>query len=552
MPRRRTVLGIVVASLVVLAAAAGTTAAIAGLRPPEVTMPQIVPQPVSLTTRDRAPFELVGESRIIVDGAGAEAVGEQLASAFRSSTGFELPVIARSAATTDATTDAARHDIALTVAPGSAPIGHEQEGYALSTGAHGAALTGDTAEGLFRGIQTLRQLFPPSIESSERVGGFGARWLAASVDIEDYPRFAYRGAMLDVARHFFDVTDVKRYIDDIALLKTNHLHLHLTDDQGWRIEIDGWPKLTEVGGTSSVNDERGGFYTKADYAELVAYAQRKFITIVPEIDLPGHTNAALASYPELTCSGQAPALYTGIEVGFSTVCINSEETYRFVSDVVRQVAAMTPGPYLHLGGDESLSTPEADFVRFIERVTADAALTGKTIIGWHEMGAAKNLPPGTIGQYWSFTRPQEGAEEDTLTFVQNGGQVILSPADVVYLDMVYETGSPFGQAWAEGPTSVRESYGWKPTRIIDGVDEDQILGIEAPIWTETMHRMQDVEYMAFPRLASVMEIAWSPMAEHDQHDFEAFAPRAVAFSERLEAAGITVHRAPDLPWTPAQ
>ncbi|MET1015392.1 MAG: family 20 glycosylhydrolase [Leifsonia flava] len=548
MPRRRTTVGLVALALVVLAA--GGTALAIGLRPPEVSMPQLVPQPVSITTLDGDPFELTGESRILVDGGGSDAVGEHLAATFRVSTGYQLPVVEMADATTDAAPPGP-HDITLAVAPGSAPAGHEQEGYALSTAATGARLTADTAEGLFRGVQTLRQLFPAAIESRERVDALGTRWAAASVDIDDYPRFAYRGAMLDVARHFFDVADVKRYIDDIALLKTNHLHLHLTDDQGWRIEIDGWPKLTEIGGSSSVNDERGGFYTKADYAEIVAYAQQRFITVVPEIDLPGHTNAALAAYPELTCTGQAPPLYTGIEVGFSTVCINSEETYRFVSDVVRQMAAMTPGPYLHLGGDESLSTPEADFVRFIERVTTDAAQTGKTIIGWHEMGAATAMPKGTIGQYWSFTRPQDGAEDDTITFVRNGGQVILSPADVAYLDMVYETGTEFGQAWAQGPTSVRESYGWKPTRIIDGVGEEEILGIEAPIWTETMHRMQDVEYMAFPRLASVMEIAWSPKAEHDQHDFEAFAPRVVAFSERLEAAGIGYHRAPDLPWTDA-
>ncbi|MEL4320673.1 family 20 glycosylhydrolase [Leifsonia sp. YIM 134122] len=301
MPRRRTVIGLVVASLVVLAAAAGTTLAIAGLQPPEVTMPQVVPQPVSIATRDSEPFELTRESRIIAGGTGAESVGEHLASAFRPSTGFALPVITRAA-----TTDGSPHDITLTVAPGSAPAGHQQEGYVLRTSATGALLSADTAEGLFRGIQTLRQLFPAPIESRERVDALGTRWAAASVDIDDFPRFAYRGAMLDVARHFFDVTDVKRYIDDIALLKTNQLHLHLTDDQGWRIEIDGWPKLTEIGGTSSVNDERGGFYTKADYAEIVAYAQQRFITVVPEIDLPGHTNAALAAYPEPPAQGRRP------------------------------------------------------------------------------------------------------------------------------------------------------------------------------------------------------------------------------------------------------
>ncbi|MET0725680.1 MAG: family 20 glycosylhydrolase [Leifsonia sp.] len=539
MSRRRAVFGISAAVAVLALIAGGATVAIAGLQPPEVTMPQIVPQPVDLTVHDAEPFELTAASRLVADGDGAAAVAEHLATAFRRSTGFQLPVV------DDGGPDASEHDVLLVVGSGEAPAGHEEEGYRIEVTAAGARLSADAPAGLFRAVQTFRQLFPATIESTQQAGG---PWLAASVDIGDYPRFAYRGAMLDVARNFFPVADVKRYIDDIALLKVNHLHLHLTDDQGWRIAIDGWPKLTEIGSRSSVAEGRGGFYSKSDYAEIVAYAGEHFITIVPEIDLPGHTNAALASYPELTCDGQSPPLYSGIEVGFSTLCINSDDTYRFVSDVVREIAAMTPGPYIHLGGDESLSTPEPDFIRFIERVTADAATIGKTIIGWHEMGAAPTLPHGTVGQYWSFTRPQEGAEDDTTTFVRNGGRIILSPADVAYLDMVYETGTPFGQAWAEGPTSVRESYGWKPTRIIDGVGEEQILGIEAPIWTETLSDIRDVEYMAFPRLAAVMEIAWSPKAEHDHRDFTEFAPRAVAFAERLEAAGITVHRAPDLPW----
>ena len=182
-------------------------------------------------------------------------------------------------------------------------------------------LTGRTAAGLFHGVQTLRQLLPPRVEASTVQPG---PWTIAGVHITDHPRFAWRGAMLDVARHFFDLGEVKRYIDLLAMYKVNVLHLHLADDQGWRIEIDSWPRLTTYGGSTEVGGGPGGYYTKAQYAELVKYAQDRHIMVVPEIDMPGHTNAALASYAELNCDGVAPPLYTGTSVGFSSLCIDKE------------------------------------------------------------------------------------------------------------------------------------------------------------------------------------------------------------------------------------
>ena len=512
---------------------AGCTAAPAS---PENAMPRIVPQPATVSAQDGGRFELTSSSRIVASGDGGRAIAEFLGERLRTATGYELAV-------SDGT-DAGAHDISLAITPDGTSA--EPEAYGIRSSTEGMQLTAATAEGLFRGAQTVRQLFDPTIEGQVPVQ---QDWTAPAVTIADHPRFAYRGAGLDVARHFFSVADVKRYIDDIALLKINFLHLHLTDDQGWRIQIDAWPKLTEIGGTGAVGLASGGFYTKADYAEIVAYAASRFITIVPEIDLPGHTNAALASYPELNCDGVAPAPYTGIEVGFSSLCIDKDVTYTFVSDVLRELAAMTPGPYLHLGGDESLSTPPADFERFIQRVTTDAAAqTGKTIIGWHEMGKATGLPAGTIGQYWSFVQPQEGAEDETRTFVNGGGKIIYSPADVAYLDMIYDDDTRFGLSWANGPTSVHEAYMWDPTEIVDGIGEKDILGVEAPIWTETLTNMDDVEYMAFPRLGSIAEIAWSPAPKDGKRDWDAFAPRAVALCNRLAALGVGFYHAPELPW----
>ncbi|HOB57839.1 MAG TPA: family 20 glycosylhydrolase, partial [Rhodoglobus sp.] len=257
-------------------------------------------------------------------------------------------------------------------------------------------------------------------------------------------------------------------------------------------------------------------------------------TIVPEIDMPGHTNAAIVAYPELGDSPAEP--YEGIEVGFSSLAIGSESTYDFIDDVVREVVDLTPGPYLHLGGDESLSTTDEDFLTFIARATAIAAASGRTIVGWHEMGRSPDLPAGTVGQYWSFTTPQEGAAEHTLSFVQQGGSIIMSPADVAYLDMAYEPDASLGLVWANGPTSLEQAYDWDPADIVPGIGEEHLLGVEAPLWTETVRSIGDAEYLAFPRMAAVAEIAWSPRGA--RQSFADFASRLGSIEAVWDAAGI--------------
>ncbi|MGX5681946.1 family 20 glycosylhydrolase [Schumannella luteola] len=404
--------------------------------------------------------------------------------------------------------------------PSRASGSEHPESYRLDISADGIRIEAADDAGAFYARQTLAQLT-------------GADGRVPHVSIEDYPRFAYRGAMLDVARHFFPVAAVKRYIDDIALLKLNHLHLHLTDDQGWRLQLESWPELTGLGASTQVGGGGGGFYTADDYREIVEYAASRFVTIVPEFDMPGHTNAAIAAYPEL---GDAPVEpYGGIEVGFSSLAIRSERTYEFVADALRELAALTPGPYLHLGGDESLATTDEDFRYFIARATAIGAATGKTVIGWHEMGRSRELSPGTIGQYWSYTTPQEGAAEHTLSFVEQGGRVILSPADVIYIDHKYDESTELGLAWANGPTSIPQSYEWEPAEVVPGLTEGDILGIEAPMWTETLSSIEEVEVMAFPRLASAAELAWSPRVPRVFAEFE---PRLAAFTRYLDRLGI--------------
>jgi hexosaminidase len=400
-----------------------------------------------------------------------------------------------------------------------------EEGYELVISESGVRLSAGRPAGLFYGVQTLLQLMPAD----------PARTLSLpAVSIRDIPRFAWRGAMLDVARHFFSVQDVKRYIDLISHYKMNRLHLHLTDDQGWRIEIKSWPNLTEFGARTQVNGNGGGYYTQEDYKEIVEYACSRYVTIVPEIDTPGHTNAALASYPELNASEEPPNLYEGTEVGFSTLSIHQAVTYQFLDDVIRELAALTPGPYIHIGGDEARSTPEADYKKFIRRIQEIVVSHGKTTIGWNEIGEA-DLLAGTIVQQWAGAGYENAKRQ--------GAKIILSPANKTYLDMKYDASSPLGLDWA-GLISVKDSYDWEPAGYMEGLEESDILGLESPLWTETILTMKDIEYMTFPRLAAIAELAWSPKG----NDWDEFRERLAAHGRRMEAMGINFFKSPDVDW----
>ena len=400
-----------------------------------------------------------------------------------------------------------------------------EEGYEISITPDSVQVSARHPAGLFYGVQTLRQLLPLASAGSVSL---------PALSIRDTPRFAWRGAMLDVARHFFGVEDVKRFIDLISHHKMNRLHLHLSDDQGWRIEIKSWPRLTEVGGSTQVGGERGGHYTQEQYKEILEYARSRFVTVVPEIDTPGHTNAALASYAELNISEEAPALYTDTQVGFSTLWIRSEITYKFLNDVIGELAALTPTPYIHIGGDEARSTPEEEYKYFIKRIQEIVVAHGKTAVGWSEIGEAELLP-GTIAQIW-IPAGYENAR-------RQGARIILSPASKIYLDMKYDASSPLGLDWA-GLVSVKDAYTWEPGSFMDGLAESDILGLEAPLWTETILTMRDIEYMTFPRLPGIAELAWSPRGQ----SWEEYRQRLAVHGKRMEAMGINFFRSPDVDW----
>jgi len=322
--------------------------------PSDLTASGIIPKPVSVTATGKY-FILKPAASIFIQGESPEVqqIAAYLSGKLAPATGFAMGV-----KTTPSSPK--KGSIYLTLAPGNEKLG--KEGYELTITDKLVTLTAGTAAGLFRGVQTIRQLLPAKIELAVKQEG---PWKIATGTITDFPDYEYRGAMLDVSRHFFGVEDVKRYIDFLAYYKMNAFHLHLSDDQGWRIEIKSWPNLTQHGGSTQVGGGKGGFYTQEQYSEIVKYASDRYIMIVPEIDMPGHTNAALASYPELNCDGKATELYTGTRVGFSSLCTGKEITYKFLDDVIRELAALTPGPYIHIGGDESHSTKREDYIPFI-------------------------------------------------------------------------------------------------------------------------------------------------------------------------------------------
>lgn len=528
-------------------AAALVVALLAGCTPvaqngDTVSLPAVVPAPASIEAGSGAPFRLSSATTVTGDTDAATA----LAAIVEARTGVAL------------TTADASADIELRVdrSAGSG-AGNSAESYRIAVDEASVIVTGADAAGLFYGVQTLGQL----------IARDGEGWTVPAVTIEDAPRFAYRGVMLDVARHFHPVETVKGYIDRAASLKLNALHLHLTDDQGWRIQLDSRPELAERASSTAVGGDPGGFYTKDDYREIVEYAASRHVIVVPEVDMPGHTHAVGLAYPELAedptvsdhmreiirdYGGEEPrpgVPYDGMAVGFSSLKVHDEATYDFVADVFGELAAMTPGPYLHFGGDESLSTTDEDFALFVARASQIIADLGKTPVAWHEAGAAAGLADTTVGQYWGYRTPQDDMGEKAKAFVDNGAQLILSPADAIYLDMKYRTGPSLGLTWADGPTSVERAYSWEPADVVPGVDDTGILGVEAPLWTETIRTAADIDTMAFPRAAAAAEAAWSPATgASDLRTWESFRERVGALGPLWTSMGIGFHPSEEIPW----
>lgn len=386
-------------------------------------------------------------------------------------------------------------------------------------------LSARTDVGLLHAVQSLRQLLPAQAQADYRL---------PRIVINDVPAYRWRGISLDVARSFLPVEYLEKHIDRMALFKLNRLHLHLTDDQGWRIEIKRYPKLVEIGGASAVKDGRAGYYTQEQLKHLVAYAQARGITIVPEVDMPGHVQAALASYNELACDDVSNlATYSGVEVGFSVFCLEKPDiVYPFVRNVLEEVVAIFPSTEIHVGGDEIKHPLYADFVARTTRMVDDM---GRTAIVWEE-GSVADMKPNVLLQLWNDDYAIDAA-------VAKGHPLILSPCSYLYIDHGNYAGQP-GADWCrkEG-VPLKRLYGFDPAPFKSAV------GIEAALWTEFVHTDASADDHLWPRLAAVAEIAWSPAG---QHSYDGFVQRMGALRPQLDAMGVHYYAEPDLGWADAK
>jgi hexosaminidase len=402
------------------------------------------------------------------------------------------------------------------------------EGYKLQISRKGVLISSAHPGGLFYAIQTLRQLLPAVIEVSQAGNG-----RLPIIEISDFPVFSWRGSMLDVARSFFDVEYVKHHIDRMALFKLNRLHLHLTDDQGWRIEIKSYPNLTQHGGSGAVKNGRSGYYTQAQYKEIQKYAKDRHIVVIPEIEMPGHSYAALSSYPELNCPNfenlsprlaTPPELYQGVRVKWNRLCIEKPEVKSFVSSVLREISEMTDGPWIHFGADEVNIT---NIDKFIDFVDTKIYSLGKVPIGWEEVLQFR-INPKTIAQLWT--------KSDSST----ANPKIISLCQYFYLDHSNDSNQNLPNDWCKKDgVSLEDLYAFSIK------DKSNILGIEAPLWTEFAHTTHEADDRLWPRLTAAAEIAWS---QETQREIKDFRLRLGSFGERFDLMGIHFFETPTVQW----
>ena len=489
----------------------------------DLTTADLIPKPVNITATN-AGFPLDRYTAIYTaqDSTDFAAVGSFLAHKLKEAAQLDVSVNEK----------APDHESVIYIKKSDSLQAVNPEAYHLSIAEDSIILSAASAQGAFRGVQTIRQLIPT--KANDTVADYPI-WPIPTGAISDAPLFAYRGAMLDVARHFFSVEDVKKYIDLLAYYKYNALHLHLTDDQGWRIEIKSWPKLTEVAGLTEVGDQPGGFYTQEDYKSIVAYAAQNYMTIVPEVDMPGHTNAASVAYPFLNGNGKTPEIYKGTHVGFSTFATRKDSVYTFIDDVVREISAITPGPYFHIGGDESHATKKDDYIYFVNKVEKIVQKYNKKMIGWDEIATA-DVDASSTAQFWA-------SADNAKMAVAKNMKIIMSPANKAYLDMKYNLKSEYGLNWA-GYVPVDTAYIWKP-EAYENIPLKNILGIEAPLWSETISTISELEYLAFPRAIGFAELSWSKPENRDWKNYKVRLGNQGPFLERMQ---VNYYPSPLIEW----
>ena len=515
----------------------------------------VIPEPVSTIVKDGV-FSLPEQFTVqIPNQPEVNYIGRYLENKLATATGYSIEV---------KNTNQVKADIVLKLNKENDPeIGNE--GYKLDVTQNQVLITANEPSGLFYGVQTLLQLFPKEIEGLEVAGNI--TWEIPNIEIIDYPRFEWRGLMLDVSRHFFTKEEVKQYIDAMVRYKYNVLHMHLTDDEGWRIEIKGYPRLTEVGAwnvkkvgnfgsfippTPDEPKDYGGFYTQEDIKELVAYAKDRFVNILPEIDVPGHSLATVVSYPELSCTPEANTYQVrsgepimdwsqgAPPIAFvdNTLCPANEKVYEFLDTVISQVAELFPFEYIHMGGDEAPinfweNNPEilklmkreniTDIHKvqgyFTKRVEKIVESKGKKFIGWDEIlegGISKNAAVMS----W---RGMKGGIEAAKT----GHEAVMSPTTFAYLD--YMQSDEITEPKVYASLRLNKSYEFNP--LPEGVDPKYIKGGQGNLWTEQVYNIRQAEYMTWPRGLAIAESLWSP---NEKKNWESFFPKVEEHFKRLD------------------
>ena len=513
----------------------------------------LIPQPQSITQHS-GEFQLLSSAVISWNGVGSEDVAELLAEYLRPSTGFALPV------------EEGRHGKIVLSCEGSDQTdaaGFVDESYQLLVNDDGVQCRASNATGLARAIQTLRQVFPPEILSGSPSE---LSWKIPHLEIQDSPRFRWRGQHLDVCRHFFSVEEVCKFIDLLALHRLNMCHLHLTEDQGWRIEIKKYPRLTEIGSVREStlighhndrprkydNTPYGGFFTQDDIRTIVSFASRRHITLVPEIDMPGHMVAAITAYPELG-NLNAPAKVR-CHWGISQNVLNVEEsTVSFMKDVLDEVMDLFPGTFIHIGGDEApkhewseshraqermaelgLSSEKELQSWFIQQLDEHISGRGRRLIGWDEI-LEGGLAKGATVMSW---RGEKGGLEAT----QQGHDVVMAPQQHVYFDYYQSKPKEEEPLAIGGMTELDEVYDYEPIpKEMSELQQKHVLGSQGQLWTEYMPSMDVVEYMGFPRICALSEVLWLDAEKKDSENFKA---RLKAHRQRLAALKVNVHPKP--------
>jgi len=514
----------------------------------------IIPRPQEVTLTAGA-FTLTPDTRIYADSASGTTAANFLTARLRPATGYPLTTL-----TNFICRKPIPGGILLTTKDASTNLG--AEGYELTVAPDSVVIRAPTQAGLFYGVQTLFQLLPPEIFSTNLVATVG--WQMPCVQIEDWPRFKWRGLMLDAARHFYNKQEVEQILDAMALQKLNRFHWHLTDDHGWRIEIKKYPQLTQIGAwrtgvgfdldpkstTAYGPDGRyGGFYTQDDIREVVKYAAARHITIIPEIEMPGHATAALAAYPQFSCTGGpfAIELQGGVFAGIYDPA--NEATFKFLDDVLTEVFQLFPDQYVHLGGDEvpkatwknspacqalmkrqGLRNEEELQSWFMRRMEKFVNAHGRTIIGWSEIlqgGLAQNA----VVMDWIG-----GATEAA----SSGHDVVMTPSSACYLNNYQTTNRASEPQAGSGYLPLSKVYAFEPIPAQLAPEfQSHILGAQGNVWTEYIPNLNHLEYMTFPRLCALAEVTWSAKSARDFNDF---TQRLKIEEQRLDKLGVNYRR----------